>query len=54
MVEKAGLPSFDFMNIKAIPELMAELTKGILTTFNSSEQLIYSNRVKKFNRFDWT
>jgi len=45
-MEKSGLPSLDIMNVKSVPELISELKPG--------EQLIYSNRVKKFNRFDWT
>ncbi|CDW83270.1 protein kinase domain containing protein [Stylonychia lemnae] len=44
-MEKANLPCIDVVNVKSMPDIMTEL---------ANEQLVYSNRVKKFNRFDWT
>lgn len=56
-MEKSSLPCQDLMNVKAIPEIAAEISKGNINTYMSEyliETLIYSNRVKKFNRFALT
>ncbi len=53
-MEKTSIPCQDLMNVKAIPEIAAEIAKGMNIISQILETLIYSNKVKKFNRFALT